>query len=232
MASCVLEYFGHCAFRWITGDGVRIVIDPFDNDESRPWLRWFRQPMPEVDADVALVTHDHFDHRAIHRVRADTVIRDGGELTNSPDVKVVGVSDEHVPGHGPVGMPNVIYLVEVGGVRCCHWGDNRADPPESVIERLQPVDILMLPIDDSCHLLQFSDVDAVVAAIQPRVVIPTHYLCPRVSDERSPLRGVGAWQRSQPLPTVNLAGRIGLAPRLFPDEQQIWLMDPLVTLPS
>ena len=200
-------------------------MDPFDNDERRPWTRWFAAPMPAVRCDYVLTTHDHFDHRAVHRVTAGTTVRDACDVSG-PGLRILGVADEHVPGHGPPGMSNVVFLIEAGGVRCCHWGDNRADPPRSVVEQLGRVDILMVPVDDSRHLLQYAEIDAIVEAVNPRVIVPMHYFHPSVSDPQSPLGAIDEWLNGQTCARRSIPGAIELAPQLSPEERQIWVLAP------
>ena len=56
-----LTYYVRCMFAWTSPEGTRAVIDPFGNRDDWPW---FLVPTPAVKADVAMVTHDHFDHAA------------------------------------------------------------------------------------------------------------------------------------------------------------------------
>ena len=227
MSGYTFEYLGHAAFWWTTPTGKKIVIDPFDNDASRPSLRWFTSAMPMIEADYALVTHDHFDHRAVNRVSGATIVRGACDFTID-GLRVIGIRDEHVPGHGPPQMPNVVFIVEAGGVRCCHWGDNRFDPPSRVIEQLGRVDILMVPVDDLCHLLQFQEVDGIADALDPRVVIPMHYKQPPVSDERSPLGGLDEWLKQLSTDWLRVENPVELASQLLPTERHAWVMSPSV----
>ncbi len=218
-----LDYFGHCAFRWRTPDGTSIAVDPFDNDETRPWLRWFADPMPFAPASYLLITHDHFDHRAAHRVPGAVIVPDSRDLALG-GLTVSGVMDQHVPGHGPPAMRNLIYMVDAGGVRCCHWGDNRLDLPRRSIEQLGRIDVLMLPVDDSCHLLDYGDVASVIDALNPRVVIPMHYFHDRVSAAESPLRGIDEWLKSHPNVRRVVESPVELDPRALPNDRQVWVV--------
>jgi L-ascorbate metabolism protein UlaG (beta-lactamase superfamily) len=188
-------------------------------------MEWFL-PTGPVPGDYALVTHDHFDHRATDRVPGATIIRAGSEVSDR-GLSIRGFLDEHVPGHGPPGMPNVIFMVEAGGVRCCHWGDNRADPPAQVVEQLGRIDILMIPVDDSCHLLSYADVNGIVQMLHPRVVVPMHYFHSKVSAAGSPLRGIGGWLESQPRPFRVVGGKLAIAADVLPAEPQIWAIEPI-----
>ena len=131
-----------------------------------------------------IMTHDHFDHDAIHRITGlPTVVRHAVEM-RLQDLLVTGYADWHVPGHSSAGLANVIFVLESGGVRVCHLGDNRWPPPEEIVEAIGEVDVIIVPVDDSCHLLSYEEVDAFIDLFAPRIVIPVHYFIPGSNDAR------------------------------------------------
>ena len=78
----------------------------------------------------------------------------------------------HAPLQSGVTMRNVICVVETGGVRHCHVGDNRAGFATDALERFGGIGVLLLPADDSAHLVDFGEVEALIERLGPRVVIP------------------------------------------------------------
>ena len=54
-----LLYIGHASLRLTTSDGKIIYVDPYAGNDSNY----------ELPADLILVTHDHFDHNEISKVR-------------------------------------------------------------------------------------------------------------------------------------------------------------------
>jgi hypothetical protein len=44
-------------------------------------------------------------------------------------------------------------VVETGGLRILDWGDNRHNPPDFVWDMLGDIDIVLLPIDTSRHVM-------------------------------------------------------------------------------
>ena len=52
----------------------------------------------------------------------------------------------HVPPHNPPTLDNTIYIIETGGLRIVHWGDNRPDAPDTVYMALGKPDILFLSL--------------------------------------------------------------------------------------
>lgn len=59
-AGDTLLYMGHASLRIVTGEGKVIYIDPFAGDEY------------DLEADLILVTHDHYDHNAVDKVEKRT----------------------------------------------------------------------------------------------------------------------------------------------------------------
>src|SRR5688572_16385033 len=117
-----MQYLGHSSFLWIGPSGTRVIVDPYDNTHPSGW-QWFLRSFPDVEADIVLITHDHFDHNATHRVRRDPrVVRTSGHLS-ADDLTIDGYEDKHA---SPDDIPNTIFVLDADGVRICHLGDNRA----------------------------------------------------------------------------------------------------------
>ena len=219
-----LTYFGHCAFGWTSPTGTRVLIDPFGN---RPDLHWFLKPFPELTADAVLVTHDHFDHNAVERVVGSPTVLTGvdGQVSfDGGDVFAGAVLDLHVPGHGTPQMTNAIFLVETEGVRYCHIGDNRHDIPDGVREQLEGVDVLMVTVDDSCHLLTFEQVEELVRLLSPRIVVPMHYYVEGLTTRSSTLQSPERWLVQQSGVRVLDKSSIRLRPADLPDRREVWVL--------
>ena len=129
---------------------------------------------PDVAVDIAASTHAHFDHDALHRPDAHVCLdRPIGTVHVFGDVKITGIADKHVseappgstydwpemylktsgidarPPNNPRQFDNTIIIVEMGGMRIMHWGDNRPNPNPHVWEMIGQVDVALLPIDGS-----------------------------------------------------------------------------------
>jgi L-ascorbate metabolism protein UlaG (beta-lactamase superfamily) len=204
-----LTYYGHMAFKITSPEGLEILIDPWRNDPSGAWGLWFPQPFPEVKVDAVLSTHAHFDHDAVYRPHAVMVFERLAGKYMLGDVTITGLADKHVckspgwyqwdlaaeefqqdfcPPSNFLHMDNFIQLVETGGIAIAHWGDNRAQPAAFVEEALHGIDILILPVDESLHLLSEAEIDAVIERYAPKIVIPAHY---RVKGASSVMTSLG-----------------------------------------
>lgn len=201
---------------------MKILIDPFDNKEDR---YWFLLPFPIVDADVALVTHDHFDHDAVSRLRRRTqVVRESGSY-DFDDINVKGVTDIHAGRSGLAGMRNTVFVLETEGVRFCHIGDNRHDMPDEVRDEIGRVDVLMVTADDSSHLLSYDQIDSLVETLDPKVVVPMHYYIPGLTTKSSGLGSVREWLSAQSNVKRMGSESIDLVSGMLPSEREVWVFD-------
>lgn len=212
-----VDYFGHSAFRIISPNGFSILIDPWRNDSA--WGMWFPQEFSDVTVDIALSTHAHFDHDALHLPKARmTMERLIGEYSLG-DIKITGLGDKHIshstgktrwtevqndfgedfsPPNNNLHMDNCIYVVECGGLTLVHWGDNRAQPDAFVHEYLKSIDIdvLFIPVDESEHILLYTDADRIIKEYSPALTIPMHYYVKGANTVLSTLQPAEPWVRS------------------------------------
>ena len=90
-----LDYFGHCAFRLTTPQGLTIMFDPWRNDPSGAWGLWYPNPFPETVVDIGMSTHAHFDHDALDRVQATMLLDRMTGRFSFADVTITGIADKH-----------------------------------------------------------------------------------------------------------------------------------------
>lgn len=176
-----VEVLYHSSIR-ITGEKT-VYVDPFGVDKD------YR------DADLILITHDHFDHFSpedIGKVRkADTVIvtpastakkaeelgfdtvltvAPGDTLTAAGlSVQAVAAYNTNKPNH-PKSNNWLGYVVSMGGARYYIAGDTD-DTPEA---RAVVCDLALVPIGGT-YTTTAEEAAAVVNAIRPAAAVPTHY---------------------------------------------------------
>lgn len=214
----ILDYYGHCAFQLTSPAGVKMMFDPWRNDPSGAWGLWYPKEFPKKVVDIGLSTHSHFDHDALDRVEATMLLdRMVGEYQFA-DVKITGIADKHAcmapgwykwtnvlaefganacPPDNPGHMDNVMYIVETGGLRILMWGDNRHNPSEYAMSQLRDIDVLTIPVDGSEHILSYAQGDEIIAALNPKAIIPTHYLCEGLSLTLTTLQNADEWVATQ-----------------------------------
>lgn len=192
-----VEYIGHASFLLRSEDGTELLIDPY---ASRVWLGY---DWPEgIEPDAILITHPHYDHDA-GRFRempfpwgADVPIVDAPGKHTFGDFSVTGVAGKHADPYGmEFGQLNTLMVVEAHGLRIAHLGDNGPLTP-AMITGLGRVDVLMMPGDAVDHILSEEETADIIAALDPRIVIPMHYRLPDLesdADSPSDLGEIDAW---------------------------------------
>jgi L-ascorbate metabolism protein UlaG (beta-lactamase superfamily) len=215
-----LSYFGGSCFRITTPAGLSVLIDPWRNPPWGNW-DWYLYDFPGVSVDLCVSTHAHFDHDGVHAVDASMVVeRPVGSIALA-DAVITGIADKHVsesshnawdwaemtrrltpmetrPPDNWRSFDNSLVLVEAGGLRILHWGDNRPDPPDAVWDRIDAVDIALLPIDGSQHVLSYAQADEVARRLQAKLIVPHHYGIWDVTTRGSTLLPPDEWVNGRP----------------------------------
>ena len=218
-----LAYYGHCAFQWRTEAGLRVLTDPYRNIAGR---YWFQRLFPDVECDLGLITHAHFDHDAAERLpEGASLIRMPGEFTYQ-DMSIRGVLDLHSGAWRLREFPNVMFRLETGGVSFLHLGDNRADWPAGVARAIGEIDVLLVTVDDSNHLLNYQEVDSLIEMLEPKVVIPMHYQIPGLMAGDTGLEPPDGWLNTQSR-VKRLDGHTAeFSPGALPAQTEVWLFQP------
>ena len=218
-----LTYFGHCAFRWETPGGVSVMADPYRNQAGR---YWFSRLFPGVPCDLGLITHAHFDHDAVDRLpEAASVLRTPGEFSTG-DLQIRGIRDLHSGASRLRDFPNVMFRLEVDGISYLHIGDNRADWPDEVARAVGDIDVLLVTVDDSTHLLTYDEVDGLVQRLEPRVVIPMHYFIPGLSASGNDLLPPEGWLDRQETVRRLESHHADFSADKLPGSTEVWLFHP------
>ena len=210
-----IAYFGSSAFKVTSPKGVTVMIDPWRNHPSRKW-DWYFHDFPLTEVDIGTSTHAHFDHDALHRLDAHVLIDRLIGQYKFGDMTITGYADKHAvdstcaiydykkihkvfqgidiePPDNPRSWDHCLIVVETGGVRIVHWGDNRHDPPEDIWKALGQIDIALLPVDASQHVMGHIHTAHIIETLKPRVIIPHHYYIWDVVQRQSTLQTCEAW---------------------------------------
>ena len=168
-----ISYLGHSCFKVKTKTGT-VVMDPYGNIGSLK--------LPTLSADVVTLSHQHQDHNNTSAVSGTArraqpfVITEPGEY-EVEGISIFGYPTFHDAKEGAERGSNTIYVVQAEGLRVLHLGDLGHPLSEKLIDELDTIDVLMVPVGG------FYTIDAkvagdVVASIEPTYVLPMHYRTP------------------------------------------------------
>src|SRR5580692_3093545 len=90
-----IEFYGHDAFKITSPKGLTVLTDPWRNDSTGAYPKWFLNEFPALRVDIVLSTHAHFDHDAVERPNGLMVLeRMVGQFKLS-DIEITGRADKH-----------------------------------------------------------------------------------------------------------------------------------------
>jgi L-ascorbate metabolism protein UlaG (beta-lactamase superfamily) len=164
-----ITYLGHSCFKIqdkIGPDGATIVTDPFDKEVG------FK--VPNIEADIVSISHDHHDHSNIDALRGTPFIVDTPGEYDIKGIAVRGVESFHDEKQGAERGNNMIFRFEVDGVSVAHLGDLAHVLENKQLEILTGTDILLIPVGGK-YTLDAKKAVEVISQIEPRIVIPMHY---------------------------------------------------------
>jgi len=168
-------------FKWLsaacwlitTNEGVRIITDPFFQSfvpEGAPPAGGYPPERRGIDeyADIIAMTHGHFDHSYVYRVKGVPQLYTGGAPAEIKGVRFTGVNAFH-DNYGDGDRGNVSCIgMETDGLRVRHMGDyGQKALADEQLEQIGRVDILMTPWGDWTP--------ALLDQLKPRVVFPMHH---------------------------------------------------------
>jgi L-ascorbate metabolism protein UlaG (beta-lactamase superfamily) len=177
-----VEWYGQSAFR-LTDGATTVFIDPFDDlgPMAQRGLRWDYPAIDGVEADLLLVTHEHFDHNGVGAIAGDPpTLRSTAGRLDSPIGEVLAVASEHDAVAGTERGPNTLFAFTLGGRRVAHLGDlGQSDLREEQAHVLGDVDLLFVPIGGG-PTIGAEQAAAIAGRLSARVVVPMHYRTERI----------------------------------------------------
>ena len=173
----LIKWLGHASFL-IKTDSITIITDPFD--EKSGYI-----PYQEA-VDIAMVSHQHYDHNATHVLAGNPLIVDNTDIYSVPGLTIKGILTYHDQKQGQLRGENIVYKIRAENMELVHLGDLGHVPTPDMVSNLGQIDVLFIPVGgrftiDAQQALQ------TVELLQPSMVIPMHYQTPHLSFALAPV---------------------------------------------
>ncbi len=159
-----ISWLGHSSF-FIQTKTASIIIDPFDEKIGLPWRK--------RDADILLISHEHFDHNNQAGVNAQFTAEGPGEY-EVKEVAITGTQLYHDAAKGEQRGRVTAYTLEAEAITVCHLGDLGHKLSGDQVEDMPSIDVLMIPVGGK-FTIDGAMAAEVVNQLEPRIVIPMHY---------------------------------------------------------
>jgi len=216
-----ITYLGHAAFL-ITAGNAKIITDPYKYMAINGSIKY--KPI-DVEANFVTVSHMHMDQGAWKEIPGEPrLVEVAGEKTFSdyPFLKFKGIQTYHDNAEGNVRGTNMVFNIEIAGVRITHLGAlGHVLTKEQLREIGRPVDILMIPVG-GYDTIPVRDAWEVVNQLDPLVVIPMRF---KTDACDLPLAEVDAFLSLAKCPVKMMESTV-LVDSL-PTSLEVWVLKPL-----
>jgi len=175
-----VKWLGHSCFLITSGDGVRIITDPYAVGGGINYC-----PIKET-ADVVVVSHEHDDHSNISAVQGKPEVVKGDGIKTAKGVQFKGVATYHDAAQGGQRGPNTIFCFTIDDIKLCHLGDLGHVLSPAQVTEIGTVDILLVPVG-GFYTINASVASQVCDQLKPKIVIPMHFKTPNCA---YPITGV------------------------------------------
>lgn len=161
-----IKWFGQACFMITSENGSKVLIDPFN--------KMLGYKLPEIQANIVSISHNHSDHNNINAVKGSFVYINGPGRFSKDGIDIKGVETFHDKVSGAKRGNNIIYNFRIDGIDVCHCGDLGHILSSNQVEEIGNVDILLLPVG-GLTTINALDANKVMKQLKPTVVIPMHY---------------------------------------------------------
>lgn len=166
-----IRWYGHAAFRILTADGTRIIIDPYEPGAFGGSLSYGKIT---DEADIVLTSHDHADHGHVRDIKGKFTRISKAGIHNVAKLKITAIPTFHDPSQGSERGANLLFLIEADGLRVVHAGDLGHVLGNDIVKMLDDIDVLLLPVG-GFYTIDAQEATEVVNSLKPRIVIPMHF---------------------------------------------------------
>ncbi|MDD5749132.1 MAG: MBL fold metallo-hydrolase [Actinomycetota bacterium] len=163
-----ITWFGQSMFS-LEGGGITVVVDPVSPETG--------YDAGVVEADVVLLTHEHFDHSYTKAVSGSRKIIKNPGKQEFEGTSFTGIKTFHDPSGGKLRGPNIVYTWKQAGLSIAHLGDLGEMVVEKLKESIKGVDIMMIPVG-GVFTIDGKQASTLLRELSPRVAIPMHYKTP------------------------------------------------------
>lgn len=181
-SSLGIRWLGHTCFLF-TGSGVRTLVNPF-----RPLGCTAKYSPPQVDANVVMISSRLLDEGVVEGLPGQPKLLFEPGQYQANGLKLRGIRTLHDRFDGYRFGVNVAWKWTQGGVNILHLGGIAS--PITVDQQIlmgQP-DVLLIPVGGSAKAYTPEEAKNAIAVLEPKIVIPTHYLTAAADPEACDLQ--------------------------------------------
>lgn len=182
-----IQWLGHMCFLF-TGSGKSILVNPFESIGCTAGY-----PSPRANADYVLISSYLLDEGSTTGLPGNPeVLAETGSYTFG-SLKIDGIESDHDLLGGLQFGTNVMWKWSQGGVSVVHLGGAAAPITDEQKILLGRPDVLMIPVGGGPKAYGPEAARDAIAALNPRIVVPTQYYTSAADARSCDLEGVEAF---------------------------------------
>ncbi len=215
----LIEWLGHSSFLIVSSHGKKIITDPY---QAGAYQGTFRYGPIRISPDIVTVSHQHADHNGAAELPNHFDMLSRAEERTLHGIRIKGIGSAHDDQGGTVKGANVIFVIEVDGMRVVHLGDlgHVLDPHQ--VEKIGQVDVLFIPVG-GYYTIGPAQADQVIKQLNPKIAIPMHYKTDKVD---FPILPVSEFIRGKDNVQVRDGSEFETLKEQLPDETIIIVLQP------
>ncbi len=208
-----INFFGHSFFMITSAGGLRIAMDPYDEQ--------VKSVLPEVRTDIALISHNHFDHNniSLFTEAPEIIIKTPGRH-EVKGLKINGFSSFHDKSGGTARGKNIIFTFSIDGISFVHFGDLGTFPHDGILAELKGSHIIFIPVG-GVYTINHSEAFELVKMIKPRIVVPMHF---KEHDTKIGVDNISGFKSlaSEEMEFKEFKKEFSIKKELLPENTEVW----------
>lgn len=168
--SVTIQYLGHTCFLF-TGSGLKVLVNPYRSVGCTAGYS-----LPDLKPDVVLVSSFLLDEGAIDSIQGNPKVFTERGTQQFKGLKFQGFSLPHDREGGRRFGKNIAWRWTQGGVDLLHLGGAAAPLATENKILMSGADILFAPVGGGIKAYNPTEARQAVKILNPKMIIPTHYL--------------------------------------------------------
>ncbi len=209
-----ITWYGHSCFRLTERGMATVVCDPFDADTVG-------YSQLKLKADIVTSSHEAPGHSYMNAVKGYSHAITGPGEFEIGSVFITGIQMDGA-GKKAVEQPrNTLYVFDYMGITVAHLGDMHSVPPQTEIEALGTVHVVLVPVGGGSGL-NAAKAAEVVSLLEPNIVIPMHYATPAA---KIPLDKLEKFLKEMGLHEAEKQPALKVTKSALPEETKVVVLD-------
>ena len=207
-----IVWLGHSSFR-IRAREATVITDPCPPSTG--------YDIGKPTADVVSLSHAHDDHTYLKAVAGKPIVVDGPGEYEISGAFLTAIPTYHDGEKGGERGKNLVFVIEMEGIKICHLGDLGHVPTADQAEGMTGADVLMIPVGGD-STIDGAKAAEIVPTLDARIVIPMHYKTPVTKGD---LESADRFLKEMQATAVQAQPKLSLSYNTVPSDTQVLLLD-------